>query len=124
MPPSTYCVTIWTRSPQQGDPGLQNITRNGQHQCFRCIAVKLLWRRLSAAAYGCALLLLVTFALDELAVSQATEHQNAYQATELVRNRVTPLGGRHQRRLVVYTQNHSGVKCTPLPGRYGQIDYH
>jgi len=34
-------------------------------------------------------LLLVTFALDELAVSQATER--TYQATELVRNRITPL---------------------------------
>jgi len=35
----------------------------------QCTAAKLLWRRLSAAAYGCALLLLVTFALHELAVS-------------------------------------------------------
>jgi len=51
------------------DKGPQNITQNGQHQCFWCIAAKLLWRRLSAAAHGCALLLLVTFATDELAVS-------------------------------------------------------
>jgi len=32
-------------------------------------AAPILWHRLSAAAYGYALLLLVTFALDELAVS-------------------------------------------------------
>jgi len=41
------------------------------------------WLRPSAAAYGCAVSLLVTFALDELAVSQATEHQSperTYQA--------------------------------------------
>jgi len=44
-----------------------------------------LWRRLSAAAYGCAFLLLVTFALDELAAPKRT-----YQAMELVRNRMTP----------------------------------
>jgi len=55
----------------------KNITQTGQHQCFWCIAAELFWRRLSAAAYGCALLQLVIFALDELAVSQATEHQNA-----------------------------------------------
>jgi len=51
------------------DQGPQNITQNGQHQCFWCTAGKLLWRRLSAVACGCALMLLVTFALDELAVS-------------------------------------------------------
>jgi len=49
--------------------GPQNIIQNVQRQCFWCIAAKLTWRRLSVAAYGCALLLLVTFALDELAVS-------------------------------------------------------
>ena len=55
---------------------------NGQHQCFWCIVEKLLWRRLSAAAYGCALLLLVTFALDEFAVSEATygAPEGSYQA--------------------------------------------
>ena len=37
----------------------QNITQNGHHQCFWCIAAKLLWCCLFAAAYGCALLLLV-----------------------------------------------------------------
>ena len=67
--PCTNCVKVWTRSPQQGDQGPKNITQNGQRQCFWCISAKLLWRRLSAAAYGCALLLLVTLALDELAVS-------------------------------------------------------
>ena len=49
--------------------GPQNIIQNVQRQCFWCIAAKLTWRRLSVAAYGCALLLLVTFALHELAVS-------------------------------------------------------
>ena len=28
-----------------------------------------------------------------------------------------------QQRLVVYTQNSSGIKCTPLSGRFGQIGY-
>ena len=55
FPPCPHCVTFWIRSPQQGDQGPQYITQNGQHQCFWCIATKLLWRRLSAAAYGCAL---------------------------------------------------------------------
>jgi len=41
-----------------------------------------------------------------------------------VENRTTPLGGRHQRHLVVYTQNSSGIKCTPQSGRFGQIGYH
>ena len=47
-------------------------------------------------------------------------------AIKLVRNRITPAGGRHQRRLVVYTQNSSGrpTKCTPLSDRFGQIGYH
>jgi len=37
--------------------------------------------------------MLVTFALDELAVSQATEHQKrTYQAIKLVRNRITHFG--------------------------------
>ena len=49
--------------------GPQNITQDCQHHCFWCIAAKRLWRRLSAAAYGCAVLLLVTFALDEVAVT-------------------------------------------------------
>jgi len=49
--------------------------------------------------------------------------ERTHQATELVRNRITPPGERHQRRLVVYTQNISGVKCTPLSGRYGEIGY-
>ena len=49
--------------------------------------------------------------------------ERTYQATELVRNRITPLGGRYQRRLVVYTQNSSGIKCTHLSGRFGQIGY-
>jgi len=40
-----------------------------------------------------------------------------YQAIELVRNRID------QRRLVVYTQNSSGIKCTHLSGRFGQIGY-
>ena len=83
-----------------------------------------MWRRLFAAAYGCALLLLVTFALDELAVSQATAPKRTYQASEHVRNRITPLGGKHQSRLVIYTKNSSGIKCTPLSSRFGQIDYH
>ena len=26
--------------------------------------------------------------------------------------------------LVVYTQNSSGIRCTPLSGRFGQIGYH
>jgi len=50
--------------------------------------------------------------------------ERTYQAIELVRNHMTPLGGRHQRRLVVYTQNSSGIKCTLLSGRFGQISYH
>ena len=50
---------------------------NGQHQCSWCTAEKLLWLRLSLAAYGCTLLLLVTFASDEFAVSRATEHMKA-----------------------------------------------
>jgi len=67
--------------PNKGDQGpkilpeMANISVSGVVYCGE--TSKLLWRRLSAAAYGCALLLLVTFALDELAVSQATEHQNA-----------------------------------------------
>jgi len=28
-----------------------------------------------------------------------------------------------QQRLVVYSQNSSGIKCTPLSGRFGQIGY-
>jgi len=55
---------------------------------------------------------------------RAPEH--TYQATEPVRNRIiTPLGGRHQRRLVVYAQTSSGIKCrpTPLSGSFGQIGY-
>jgi len=50
--------------------------------------------------------------------------ERSYQATELVRNRLTPLGGRHQRRLIVYTQNSSGIKCTVymrLSSRLDQI---
>jgi len=43
--------------------------------------------------------------------------ERTYQATELVRNRID------QRRLVVYTQNSSGIKCTHLSGRFGQIGY-
>ena len=77
-----------------------------------------------AAAYGCALLLLVTFALDELAVSQAIQNTSRQLSSVLVRNRITPLGGRHQRLLVVYTQNSSGIKCTPRSGRFGQIGWH
>jgi len=50
--------------------------------------------------------------------------ERTYQANELVRNRITPPGGRHQCRLVVYTQNSSGIKFTPLSGRFGQISYH
>ena len=50
--------------------------------------------------------------------------ERTYQAIKLVRNRITPLGGRHQRRLVVYTQNSSSIKCTPLSSRFGQIGYH
>ena len=45
-------------------------------------------------------------------------------SVELVRNCVTPLGGRHLCRLVVYTQNSSSIKCTLLSGRFGQIGYH
>ena len=55
--------------PNKGIIAPKILPKNGQHQCFWCIAAKLLWRRLSAAACGCAVLLLVTFALDELAVS-------------------------------------------------------
>jgi len=45
--------------------------------CFWCAVAKLLWSCLSAAAYGCTLCCyFVTSALDELAISQATEHQN------------------------------------------------
>ena len=43
---------------------------------------------------------------------------------ELVRTRIAPPGGRHQRHLVVCTQNSSGITCTHLSGRFGQIDYH
>jgi len=43
--------------------------------------------------------------------------ERTYQATELVRNRID------QRRLVVYTQNSSGIKCTHLSGRFSQIGY-
>ena len=42
---------------------------------------------------------------------------------DLVRNRIgglTPPGGRHQRHLVVYTQNSSGIKCMPLSGKKGK----
>ena len=68
-----------------------------------CIAAKLLSRHLSAAAYGCALLLLVglTFAFDELAVWGYRAPERTFQATELARNRITPLGGRYQHHLVV-----------------------
>jgi len=69
----------------------------------------------------CALLLLVNFALD---VSQAIPSTSRQLSSNLVRNRITPPGGRQQRRLVVYTQNSSGIKCTPLSGRFGQIGYH
>jgi len=62
-----YVPTMHTLHTHGPPPKI--LPRNGQHQCFWCIEAKLLWRRLSAAAYGCALLLLVTFALDELAVS-------------------------------------------------------
>jgi len=43
---------------------LDAIAPQGDHGSY-----PILWRRLSAAAYGYALLLLVTFGLDELAVS-------------------------------------------------------
>jgi len=43
---------------------------------------------------------------------------------ELVRTRIAPPGGRYQRHLVVCTQNSSGITCTHLSGRFGQIDYH
>jgi len=50
--------------------------------------------------------------------------ERTYQAIELVTNRTTPPSGRHQRRLIVYTQNSSGIKCTPRSGRFGQIGCH
>jgi len=43
------------------------------------------------------------------------------QVTELAGNRITRLGGRHQRRLVIYTQNSSGIKRTPLSGRFRSV---
>ena len=111
----THNIKIWSWSPQQWDQGPQNIIQNGQHQCFWCTTAKILLSRLSAAAYGCTLFLLVTFALHELTVSLATEHQNA---PELVRKHIPPPGARHQRHLVVYTQNSSGINCTPMSGHF------
>ena len=54
----------------------------------------------------------LSFALDQLAVTNREPERNAprpiaYQATELARNRITPLGGRHQRRLVSRLGLHS-----------------
>jgi len=111
----THNIKIWSWSPQQGGQGPRNIIQNGQHQCFWCTTAKLLLSCMSAAAYGCTLFLLVTFALHELTVSLATEHQNA---PELVRKHIPPPGARHQRHLVVYTQNSSGINCTPMSGHF------
>ena len=47
--------------------------------------------------------------------------ERIYQAIELVRNRITPLGGRT---LAQFSRLHSNIRCTLLYGRFGQIDYH
>jgi len=114
--PCTHCVTIWTRSPQQGDqairvpkilPEVANISVSGVLRANYC-GVACLLLRMDAHS-----------AVSNLRIRRARcksgyiAPEGIYQATELVRNRITPLGGRQQCRLVVYTQNSSGIKCTP-----------
>jgi len=42
--------------------------------------------------------------------------------TELAAKKsITSEGGRHQRNLVVYIQNNSGIKWTSLSGRFGLV---
>ena len=98
---------------------------NGQHQCFWFIAAKHL-----ASPVGCCVWMR-PLAVSKICIRWArcksgyrAPESRTHLSSDLVRNRITPLGGKHRRRLVVYTRNSSGIKCTHLSGRFGQIGYH
>jgi len=85
----------------------------------------------TAASPVCCCVWMRTLAVSTLCIRRARckrlQSTRRHLSGDLVRNRIgglTPPGGRHQRHLVVYTQNSSGIKCMPLSGSFGQIGYH